>query len=424
MKSEFTKASVAVAIGCWLAFLTGPNAMIASTNGNFLNVLPEALGTTRTGVSSALAISVWLVGLVLPITGRLMDRVGIRAVIIPGLIMFAVVHVLLGMMTQLWHFFALQIALAFVVTACNAVGYAKIISMWFDRNRGVVLGICVAFGAGLGQTIMPKLSQHFIEMGGYRGGYWLIAGLIAFVGLPSVFLLVRPPKQGEGPYSSFMTGSGAPSASGAAEPVEVEEAEKVKYGLLLSEALRTRELPLIFVAIALASMSLLGTLQQAVPMLTDRGVMIDNATTVMSLIFAGVVAGEFSAGFIVDRLNTPRVVVPYFLCAILGLSVIHHSTNPVLLMATAPLMGLGLGCEIGLNAYLISRYFGLRSFGTLYGLTLGASNLGIGFGIIAMGYVRDTTGSYDLMSTILPITMSLSLVCMLFLGKFRFAPRR
>jgi hypothetical protein len=66
-RSEFTKASLAVAAGCWLAFLTGPNAMVAGTNSSFLNVLPEALNTTRTSVSGSLGISVWIVGLVMPL---------------------------------------------------------------------------------------------------------------------------------------------------------------------------------------------------------------------------------------------------------------------------------------------------------------------------------------------------------------------
>ncbi|MBT0670476.1 MFS transporter [Novosphingobium profundi] len=427
MQKEFTSRSAFVVLGVWLAFLTGPNAMVAATNSNFLNVLPGVLGASRTAVSGALAVSVWLVALVIPFTGRLMDRFGVRAVILPALVGFAAIYFLMGTMTQLWHFYVLQILLAFVITACNAVGYAKVVSTWFDRNRGLVLGLCVAFGAGLGQTIMPQVSQWAIGWGGYRGGYWLIAAIILCIGFPAVFLLVRTPdaRANSSTTPHFEPGEPDTNASPAAVPFEDDTPQdRQTIGLTFREAIRTRELYLIFTAIAFASMSLLGTIQQAVPMLTDRGVDVSAATTVMSFVFMGVVAGEFSAGLIVDRLNTPKVVLPYFLCAIVGLYVLHHVNNTTALTLGAPLMGLGLGCEVGLNAYLISRYFGLKSFGTLYGLTMGASNLGIGLGIVLMGFVRDTWGSYAPMGTVFLGTMSISLICILVLGPFRYAPAR
>jgi MFS family permease len=423
MQKEFNSRSALVMLGVWLAFLTGPNAMVAATNGNFLNVLPGALGVSRTAVSGALAISVWLIAAVIPFTGRLMDRLGVRAVVLPALVGYSLIYFLMGNMTALWQFYVLQVLLAFVVSACNAVGYAKIISLWFDRNRGFVLGMCVAFGAGLGQTIMPKLSQAAIDWGGYRAGYWLISALIIGIGFPAVLLLVRPPKAAG--TATVIADEPDGSANPASElAIHEGSADRQTIGLTIREALRTREIYLIFIAITFASMSLLGTIQQAVPMLTDRGIPISTATTVMSFVFMGVIAGEFTAGLMVDRLNTPKVVLPYFLCAMVGLYSLHHIDTPGVLIVAAPLMGLGLGCEIGLNAYLISRYFGLKSFGTLYGLTLGASNLGIGVGIVLMGYVRDVTGSYALMGKTFVITMGISLVCLLLLGPFRYAPPR
>jgi MFS family permease len=202
MQNEFNRRSAPVLLGVWLAFLTGPNAMVAATNSNFLNILPEALGVSRTAVSSALAVSTWIIALVIPFTGRLMDHYGVRKVVLPALLAFSAVYFLLGTITQLWQFFVLQILLAFIVTACNAVGYAKIVSLWFDRNRGLVLGLCVAFGAGLGQTLMPKLSQMAIDWGGYQGGYWLIAGLILCIGFPAVLILVRAPQPSQLPTAT------------------------------------------------------------------------------------------------------------------------------------------------------------------------------------------------------------------------------
>ncbi|MEZ5916023.1 MAG: hypothetical protein R3C40_00355 [Parvularculaceae bacterium] len=86
---EFTRAALFAMVGAWFGFLFGPNAMVSATNSNFLNVLPDALGVSRTAVSGVLATSVWIVAVCVPIAGRQMDRYGIRRIILTGIILLA-----------------------------------------------------------------------------------------------------------------------------------------------------------------------------------------------------------------------------------------------------------------------------------------------------------------------------------------------
>ena len=85
------------------------------------------------------------------------------------------------------------------------------------------------------------------------------------------------------------------------------------------------------------------------------------------------------------------------------------------------MMGLGLGGEIGQNAYLISRYFGLRNFGAIYGLTFAASNVGIGIGVMMMGWVKELSGSFEPMRYVFGSTMAIAVLCIALLPQFRFA---
>ena len=367
-RSEFTRTSVMAAIGAWFGFLVGPNAMISSTNSNFLAVLPDALRVGPGQLTTALAFSVWIVAILAPISGRMMDRFGVRRIIIPGAVLLGVTYLLMSQMTRYWQFFALELLLSVPASMHCSVGYAKIVSSWFDRHRGAVLGLCVALGAGVGQTLMPKLSDYLIRTYGWRGGYMGISAIVLLLGLPAIALLARTPARK----------AEAARDSGPAPLLE---------GVTRAEALRTPAFYLVFFAIMFGSMSLLGTLQVAKPMLLERGLANGLAVTVSSFAFAGVILGEFSSGLLVDRLNTPRVVLPYFVAAFVGLIMVHTVVDPALLCAGGLLMGLGLGGEIGQNAYLISRYFGLRNFGAIYGLTFAASNLGIGVGVMAMGWV-------------------------------------
>lgn len=404
-RSEFTRASVSAAFGCWIGFLFGPNAMIAASNSNYMNQLPAAFDVSRTAISAVLAIAVWTVAICVPFAGRAMDRFGVRKVVLPGVVFIALMMMSLGLAQNIWQFAVLQVLLSIGAAIHVSVGYAKVISLWFDKNRGLVLGLCVALGAGVGQTIMPKLSQFYIDTFTWRGGYALQGLMILALGFPLIFFFVKTPKD-----------------KGVAPASVVNPADRP--GLTRAEALRKPTFYLVFFAIYCASLALLGTLQHGVPILTERGFAIGQATTALSLSFMGLVLGEFSSGFLVDRFNTPRIVLPYFVSALIGVVIVHTTRDPNMLLVGALMMGLGLGGEIGQNAYLISRYFGLKNFGSIYGLTFAASNLGIGTGLIVLGFIRDHYGSYAPGVWLAGGAMSISVLCVAALGPFAFASPR
>lgn len=411
-RREFTRSSILATIGVWVGFVVGPNAMIAATNSNFLNVLPEALHTSRTSISTVLALALWFNASILPVAGRAADRWGVRVVILPGVLIFALAFFLLSRITELWHFVALQILLTIGATMTSSVGYAKVVSMWFDRNRGLVLGLCVALGAGVSQTLMPKISAGLIVNYGWQGGYIGIALIILCFGFPLVYLLVRAPQH---PVIQHIDADGVPD--GVPSPID-------QIGVTRGQALRQPVFYLVFFAIMFGSMALLGSMQHAVPMLTERGLPLSTATTVMSVVFMGVVAGEFSAGFVVDRFNTPRVILPYFICAAIGVITVHTQNNLAILLPGALLMGLGLGGEVGQNAYLVSRYFGLKAFGAIYGMTFAASAVGNGTGTILLGVIRDQTGSYEAGRYLAGGAILISVICIASLRPFVYASRR
>lgn len=415
MKSEFNRASVSAALGVWIGFVVGPNAMIAATNSNFLNVLPDALHTSRTEISFVLALALWLNAALVPFAGKAMDRFGVRRVILPGILVFALAFFLLSRMQVLWHFVALQALLTTGAALTSSVGYAKVVAMWFDRHRGFVLGLCVALGAGAAQTVMPKVSAWLILDHGWRGGYIGLSAIVLCLGFPLVYLLVRAPGRAAAPTALTRDVEGA--VPHVPSPID-------QLGVTRGQALRQPMFYLVFVAILCASLALLGTMQHVVPMLLERGLPLTSATTVMSCAFAGVVAGEFSSGFLVDRFNTPRVILPYFVCAAIGVITVHTRNDLPVLLPGAFLMGLGLGGEVGQNAYLVSRYFGLKAFGAIYGMTFAASAIGNGTGLILLGMIRDRTGSYADGRYLVGGAILVSIVCIACLRPFVYASRR
>jgi MFS family permease len=403
---EINRRSIAAATGAWIGLLVGANAIVSSTTSNFMKPLAASFGVDRGTISAAISVAALTVAFGVPVCGRAMDRFGLRRVLIPGVIAFGLLMFAFSQARNVWEFAGLQVAMGIAVSMHSSVGYAKVVAQWFDRWRALVLGIIVSLGAGVGQTSMPLLAQYLIDRFGWRGAYIGLGFIILGCGLPLIVLLVREPPHFE-----------RTAAQRRAEP----HIQSTIAGVSVRDAIRRPAFWLIFIAIMFGSMTLLGTLQHGVPMITEHGYDVHVATTALSFAFGGVVIGQLLSGAIVNRFNTPKVIVPFFAAALVGLLIIHtvHVQSGVRLLLTgAGLMGLGLGGEVTQNAYLVSRYFGMRAFGSIYGLTFGASNAGIAIGTFTMGKVHDIAHNYDPIRAIFGVCLAISVLCIALLGPF------
>ena len=93
-------------------------------------------------------------------------------------------------MTQLWHFYLIIFLFSLAGAVTTSLPYVRIVSLWFDRRRGLFLGI-VAAGIGLGFAIAPMVMQGFLEAFGWRGAYLGVAALLAVVVLPLIYIFIQ-----------------------------------------------------------------------------------------------------------------------------------------------------------------------------------------------------------------------------------------
>lgn len=401
--SEFNRKSVPNIIAAWAGLLTGPSVMVAATQSFFVLPWGRAFDLSRSAVSLILSVSPIIIAISVPLAGRAMDRWGLRPVLIPGVFAFGVMQFVLSLATTAWELVGATVLLSVAAAVTATVGYSKLISLWFGRHRGAVLGVCVALGVSVGQTAMPHLVKYLIDVGNWRLAYRGIGAVILLVGFPLILLLMREPKRAVA----------ATAPAGAAIT-----------GITRAEALKKPAFWILGTAIFLGSTSLFGTTTHAVPMLLERGFTPTIAADTVSLLFAGGIFGQFTVGFVADRFNTPRITIPYFASAWIGLMVLHSASHAALLLAGAFILGLGLGAETAMAAYLTSRYFGLRDFSSIYGLFFASSSLGVFFGINLMGKMHDVTGSYDIMRYIFGVTMGTAVLLISSLGPYAYARRQ
>jgi MFS family permease len=173
----------------------------------------------------------------------------------------------------------------------------------------------------------------------------------------------------------------------------------------------------------LCPMAIVGTIGHFFPLMTERGFSKDVASNAMSILYFGGMFGQLSSGWLVDRFNTPRIVLPFFGSALIGLITLYSTSSPVVVLIGAAFLGTGQGSELGLCAYLVSRYFGMRSYGQIYGFIFGAANLGVGLGIMGMGLVHDWAGSYQPMAYADSAMLALAVLTLATLGPYVYSRR-
>jgi MFS family permease len=128
-------------------------------------------------------------------------------------------------------------------------------------------------------------------------------------------------------------------------------------------------------------------------MLGDRGITAQTAALGSSVVGAAVLIGRVGSGYLLDRIFGPRLAVIFFAGAALGIGLLLLGTQPAA-VAGAFLVGLGLGAEVDVIAFLTGRYFGLRAFGKVYSSAFAAFALAAALGPLIMGAGFDRTGSY------------------------------
>jgi MFS family permease len=137
-----------VVVGAVTGLFVCNGPVLSFTFGVFLKPIMAETGWQRGTVSLAFAIGGVCSALTVPIIGRMMDRWSIRKVALPGIVLYAALLGLLGLSPASFLLFTLLFAVAESTSAIQTpIGYAKAIAAWFDRRRGLALGIAMS-GSG------------------------------------------------------------------------------------------------------------------------------------------------------------------------------------------------------------------------------------------------------------------------------------
>jgi MFS family permease len=377
----------------------------------FFKPLVDSFHASRAAVSLAFSLFNFVGALWLPATGVLIDRFRPKRVILISTIAFGTILCSAlwvgGALWQLYLFFSiLGIAMA---SGPAPVPYAAVISHWFDRRRGLALS-CAMMGIGLGSIIVPILSQRLISAYNWPIAFAIFGAAVLLLPSPAVaaFLKNDPAQLGLLPDGDTKT------ATRKALPQEA-------IGLTWQQIWHSPNFWLLVAIFILIGVSTHGAVLHLSAILTDRGITTQRAALATSLLGTAVLIGRLASGYLMDFVFAPRVAMLFFGATALGIAMLCTSIGGGLTLLASFLIGLGTGAEVETLGYMISRYFGLRAFGTAYGVSFGAFMTAGSIGVLLMGAAYDHFHSYTVALIALTVAMLLALLLLALLGPYRFA---
>lgn len=364
-----------------LCFGDGPIIVLAF--GVFFKALAESLHAGRAAVSFAFTLHNVVAALSIPLIGGAIDRFGARRVILGGTAVFGATLLFGGMLpARIGYLYLFFGTLGAVAGSTSPVPYGTVVARWFDRRRGLALGT-MAIGLGVGGVFMPFAAERLIALHGWRWAYAAFgaAALVLTIPVVAVFLEERPQTRGLAPDGV--------SAGPAPQHSENED------GLSWRETYMSGTFWLLLAAFFLAGASVYGCTLHLSAMLTDRGVSAERAAAATSLVGAAVFVGRIVAGYLLDRVFAPRLAMVFFSGAAIGIALLWAGAIGLTAFVAAFLLGLGMGAEVDVIAFLMSRYFGLRSLGTAFGFGFGSFALSGATGVFLMGIGFEWLRSYS-----------------------------
>src|ERR1700736_645913 len=182
-----------IVFGPTLSMVVAQGPVILYTLGLFIKPLNQEFGWDRASISAAGGIAAIFSAITIPFVGSLIYRWGVRAVLLPIVVLCASSVALIALTPKsvvvLMLFFAITGVLG---SGQGPLGYAKCVSAWFDDRRGLALGITMS-GIGLGAALVPQYAQFLIGNLGWRVAYLGLGLLTLMVAFPAVFLFIREP---------------------------------------------------------------------------------------------------------------------------------------------------------------------------------------------------------------------------------------
>lgn len=316
------------------------------------------------------------------VAGAMIDQFGARIVILSGVGLIGLSLVLMGRMSELWHYYLLCFIEVVGYVLAGPISNQVLIAKWFRVKRGRAMGFAY-LGLGLGGAVSPLLIQSLIGTLEWRRAFEVIGTLILVVLFPiGVWVTLSAPRD---------LGLHADGASADSEP-------NAKSGATMSvvlQAASSRNFWLLLIGSSLTIGAIGSVVQHLILFLRDQGYSGGWASRVLSLALVASLAGRVIVGYFADFYAKKNVMALFYLVLALAIPLLFLVSKSWVVFAFAILFGFAMGADYMLIPLVAAECFGLAALGRLLALIIMADSLAQTLGPVLAAKIFDSLRSYD-----------------------------
>ena len=339
----------------------------------FLAPIADAMGWSRTGISTAALVNWLCMGAGAFLWGALSDRFGTRIVVLSGGILLGLGLVTASRANTLGQFQLLFGVLVGLAAGSFYTPMTATTARWFTRHRSLAVAL-VSAGVSVGSAVLAPLARWLITNYDWRSAMLVIGDLVWLVIIPAALFVRNPPS--------------------IATARAVASTDHGDVDLTVAQALRTPQFAALAVAYFACCAAHSGPIFHMVTNVIDHGITAMTATTVLSVASLASLSGKIICGLVADRVGAKRTLVAGLALQAVAVSLYLFTRELAGFYAVAVIFGFAYGGIMPLYAILVREYFGERIMGTAFGAVAFVSTLGMALGPWAGGWLYDTFGGY------------------------------
>lgn len=358
--------------------------------GALLQPLSKEFGWSVDQISTALAVRFALFGLMGPFSAILMERFGLRNVIVTALGLIAAGLLLATRMTQFWHLVVLLGIVLGVGSGMTAlVLNAVVANRWFETHRGLVIGLLTASSA-TGQLVFLPFGAWLIERFGWRMALLPVLASCAIVGVIA-FLLMR-----NRPHDVGLVPFGADPAHPPPLPAALKVTFRTPFTVLASVS-GNQTFWLLFGTFFICGLSTNGLIQSHfISLCGDSGLSAVPAASVLAMMGAFDLVGTIMSGWLSDRYDNRKLLFWYY--GLRGLSLFWLPFSEFTLYGLslfAMFYGLDWIATVPPTVRLVAARFGKERAGMVFGWVFAGHQLGAAVAAYGAGRIRTLMMTYN-----------------------------
>jgi MFS family permease len=418
-------------------------AAIRATAGVLIVPFEREFGWSRATTSAAISVNLLLYGLMGPFCAAIADRFGVRRTMAVAMSILAAALLLATLIAKPWH---LVVLWGFFVGAGTGMAAlvlgALVVTRWFTRQRGLVMGALTASTA-TGQLIFLPLLARVVESDGWRWSVRIVA-LAAFAAAVVAILFVResPAALGVAPYGSNVAEPGGggtvidapPEPGGGGTVIDASLPEPPRRAgnpalvalRTLARSARSEDFWLLagtFFICGASTNGLIGT--HLIPACVDHGIPEVRAAGLLATMGIFDLVGTTFSGWLTDRWDSRRLLFTYY--GLRGLSLIFLPQALIGgsgLLVFAVFYGLDWIATVPPTVRLATEAFGKEDGPIVFGWVVAAHQVGAGFAALGAGLIRTEFGDYQGAFFASGVLCILAALLALLVGRLKIAPWR